>query len=357
MEKNPISFLQEYMMAKKKVAPNYIVIDERKGTHINSFIIRVECNGKHADGKGSSKKEAKTEAAKNMLKMLQLGQDTGTLTNKHPTLVTIPGIVDNRIGSGIANSQLNKSATYINYVGKLQEYVIHKTLPAPVYECKSVFGPSHLPTFTVSCKYDKVEELGTATTKKEAKNLAAQKMYERLTTEVQIVVPEVKIQSYLQSLNKGISQLQLLKDQATSLQQSAQRAKAKYPQLSKTKLIIQSAASNRLCKDYHTLLSDAFPFNVRKMAIEKLKSIIDSFCKEILSNDSFDKLKLVLKDLNLNLTESVVNNRAGTNQVLYGLKLDTNPVISEISLGSDFLEAKRVATFKLAETLSIMLGD
>lgn len=105
MEKNPISFLQEHMAKNKFSMPKYTTIEEHNGTHINHFVIKVESGEYSATGEGSSKKEARTNAAIKMLALLNLNSKKIITKN-----------------SALSDHQLNSKSTSIqdNYVGKLQ---------------------------------------------------------------------------------------------------------------------------------------------------------------------------------------------------------------------------------------------
>jgi len=66
MSKTPVSILQE-MMVKQGMVPDYELIHNGGGRHVNTFTYRVICDGLTAIGSGRCKKEAKHEAAKAML--------------------------------------------------------------------------------------------------------------------------------------------------------------------------------------------------------------------------------------------------------------------------------------------------
>lgn len=67
--KTSISILTE-LMVKKGETPVFNLIHDGGGTHQNLFIWEVICDGKSATGEGKSKKDAKQEAAKNMLELI-----------------------------------------------------------------------------------------------------------------------------------------------------------------------------------------------------------------------------------------------------------------------------------------------
>lgn len=66
MNKTPVSILQE-MMVKQGMIPDYELIHDGGGRHLNTFTYQVTCDGLTAIGTGRCKKDAKHEAAKAML--------------------------------------------------------------------------------------------------------------------------------------------------------------------------------------------------------------------------------------------------------------------------------------------------
>ena len=68
MSKNSISILQEFRAKSNKTIPVYDCIGHREvGSNDSEFTIRVTCDDKTADCEGPTKKEAKINAAKEML--------------------------------------------------------------------------------------------------------------------------------------------------------------------------------------------------------------------------------------------------------------------------------------------------
>lgn len=69
---SPKSRLQELIQASHKALPTYTIATEAGPEHKKEFIISVSYNGKElGKGKGSSKKEAEEQAAKNALEFLK----------------------------------------------------------------------------------------------------------------------------------------------------------------------------------------------------------------------------------------------------------------------------------------------
>jgi len=67
-----------------------------------------------------------------------------------------------------------------NSVGALQEFTMKAGYPSPVYGACGSRGKSHMMTFEICCKVGSIEERAEGASKKEAKKLAAAKVYDRL---------------------------------------------------------------------------------------------------------------------------------------------------------------------------------
>lgn len=115
MSKTPVSILQE-MMVKNKITPNYELIHDGGGSHMNVFAYQVKCDDLIASGIGRSKKDAKHEAAKAMLETiatkrgyLQLPASPAQSPIRTPLLPIIPEI-----------SRIPPDIPFVNAVGALQ---------------------------------------------------------------------------------------------------------------------------------------------------------------------------------------------------------------------------------------------
>lgn len=123
MDKTPVSILHE-IMAKNLATPNYELIHDGGGTHINTFTYRVTCEGLTATGVGRSKKDAKHEAAKAMLEAiaahrgyLQLPASPAQSSVRTPLPPTIPEV-----------KRTPPDEPFINAVGALQVSYVYLPL-------------------------------------------------------------------------------------------------------------------------------------------------------------------------------------------------------------------------------------
>lgn len=170
MAKTPVSILQE-MSAKLSISPPHYELIQSRPEGVNpEFKFAVSFNGVVAVGTGRSKKEAKHNAAEMAITKLSQQQverqlpDTLILLRSHGEPVASP-----------FNSQVTR-----NYVGELAELCATNQLPAPLYNEVMAEGPSHAPSFTLSCCVSQFTETAQASTKKQAKHCVAKKMLARV---------------------------------------------------------------------------------------------------------------------------------------------------------------------------------
>ncbi|KAF4523296.1 hypothetical protein B566_EDAN009419 [Ephemera danica] len=148
MSKTPVSLVEELAAKHKQAPPQFELIDNLV---TSAFQYKVTYNGIVAYGTGGSKKEAKHKSAEELLFKL----------NETKPVVCVPDVVVTR-----------------NYVGDLGELCAGARLHAPRYVEFPARGPSHAPHFEISCEAMNFTETGA--TKKLAKQLAAQKVLQRM---------------------------------------------------------------------------------------------------------------------------------------------------------------------------------
>lgn len=68
----------------------------------------------------------------------------------------------------------------MNYVGFLQELCVRKHLPPPNYGTEKSTGTPNNPSFYIFCEVGQLREIGIASNKKNAKQLAAEKVLSQL---------------------------------------------------------------------------------------------------------------------------------------------------------------------------------
>lgn len=137
--------------------------------------------GKYAAvGVGTSKKEAKQEAALNLL---------GIMIDDKPELLDTDFQTFN--SDKYMVSQFDKNIK-VNAIGKLNEICVKYQLELPEFNLIREEGKSHAKLFTVSCRVAKIIEISSNKTKKQAKQLAAIQMINKLMSIDKSLVMEEK---------------------------------------------------------------------------------------------------------------------------------------------------------------------
>lgn len=221
----------------------------------------------------------------------------------------------------------------------------------PDYSKCTASGPPHNPEFTVTCKYQGYKEEGIGKTKKEAKNRAAQQMYKKFSKESKIADHSSKLENYLKSFTDDMSQLKVCSNHETIMKESSEKAVKTYSTLTKMELIKPVIDTKKTFHEYYLNLKSSLTYNEHNLVINELIDISNA-CKKF-SPNTLTKLENILKNLNINL--KVIQFDSKKNGAVYGLQLNTNPVISEIGLGLTEEEAETSAVVEIAKTLLLML--
>ncbi|KAI4479360.1 hypothetical protein M0804_011145 [Polistes exclamans] len=184
MAKTPISLLQEFGM-KEGFLPEYKIISQCVADNVNVFKFQVKYKDLLAVGMALNKKQAKHNAAENMIKLVK---NSTSNSNKKQIVSLKQNISETKQMLSLKNSYSNfdsfsiKSETVdtTNYIGKLQEYCSVNNLVMPEYVVNNVSGEPHQQKFTMACKLGAIVEEATSTTKKQSKQLAAKQLLDRL---------------------------------------------------------------------------------------------------------------------------------------------------------------------------------
>lgn len=195
--KTPVSVLQELCMRKHHGAPYYDLVADGKDES-KTFAYVVEAFGQSARGQGKAKKDAKHEAAVNILSILKT-MDEHKYELEGMAELTLP-----RVQSGDGDS-----------VGLLLDLCVQREWPIAVFTVQQAFGAPHAPEFTVECRVASITRVGTFSTKKGAKQIAAQEMLNVIQqmsndySELQVATlndypPETHIKTYREMKNSDI---------------------------------------------------------------------------------------------------------------------------------------------------------
>ncbi|KAF0755906.1 RISC-loading complex subunit tarbp2-like [Aphis craccivora] len=196
LNKTPVTIVQEYA-SKNHLVPEYDLIHDGTSCSKVSFKYSLSMGNYVAVGKGSSKKEAKHEAA---LKLLQL------MIDAKPQLLYTDfkqWDFDNHVVSPFDNN------IKVNAVGKLNEICTNNRLGLPEFNLIREEGQPHAKLFTMSCQVAKMIVTAMHKTKKQAKHLAAVQMVNRLMSiDKSLVIEE---ESQVSDSMKVVDKVTLLK--------------------------------------------------------------------------------------------------------------------------------------------------
>lgn len=172
--KTPAMVLQEFTVKHGYSPPEYVLIASKTGTHENEFHYEVNVSNDvttvTALGFGRSKQVAKHDAASKALKILA------------DKKLYDPNI--NPVQEFNAQSHRNESDSPSelpgNYIGTLRDLCAEKKLPYPEFNEISDVGPPHCREFTYECRIASIVTQSTANTKKQARQLAARDMLNKI---------------------------------------------------------------------------------------------------------------------------------------------------------------------------------
>ncbi|XP_044265426.1 RISC-loading complex subunit TARBP2-like [Tribolium madens] len=168
--KTPAMVLQEFTVKRGFSPPEYILVMSKTGTHENEFHYKVNVANVRGMGFGRSKQVAKHNAASKALEIL-----------------AEQGLYDpssNPAQEFNAQSHRNESDSPlkppVNFIGNLKDMCCELKLPYPEFKEISDVGPPHCREFTYECSIASITTQATANTKKQAKQLAARDMLEKI---------------------------------------------------------------------------------------------------------------------------------------------------------------------------------
>ncbi|XP_061932018.1 interferon-inducible double-stranded RNA-dependent protein kinase activator A homolog [Apis cerana] len=334
MNKTPVSILQE-MMIKNKITPNYELIHDGGGSHMNVFAYQVKCDDLIASGIGRSKKDAKHEAAKAMLEIiathrgyLQLPASPAQSPVRTPLPPTIPEI-----------PRIPPDIPFVNAVGALQDLCVENNLQDPKYQQISDVGPPHAKIFTIECEVATLKEIGIAKTKKQAKQEAAKKMLDKLSD----LVPDLN--NISDKKKQNIDQ---------EMENSNKIAKAQYTKLSKLPAAKKVNLGVKL-SEYHIQFKSQYDDETRKEIIERILSVIPSnqnHVSEECIEHLIKKFEDILIDIGLDFTSLCI---PSSENIIVAMRINTCPSIVELALGETKSETKLRALQKMIDTTVVFL--
>lgn len=212
-------------------------------------------------------------------------------------------------------------------------------------------GPPHARIFTIRCKISNFEEDGTATTKKQAKHDAAKRMVDRIKglvnnpndsyTEIERTIEEASNPSV------GSIDIELINKNA----EERFRALTKMPR--KINLGIKLA-------DYHVKWKNSLETVKRDQILEQLECIFPNefFNNNGISNEfimeKISELKTVLSEFDVMINMMDIN--VDSSYFMKAIELNTCPILTQIGMGKDNVEASWVALCQMIKTLKLLLS-
>ncbi|XP_053981435.1 RISC-loading complex subunit tarbp2-like isoform X1 [Hylaeus volcanicus] len=356
MSKTPIMVLQEFTI-KQGELPHYTEISSGLNNGKNQFTIEVKWKNYYYKGIGTTKKEAKQNAAKGILLLLiqlkEISEDILSLIQTTQlSNIIVPStntIVDQVVDVPVPATNLDSTSNSLsisnadvcsseqneitNYVGYLQEYCKANNVPDPCYALVATTGPSHHTMFTMSCTVASTYKEASGNKKKIAKQGAAKQVFEYLTRNNN----NKKLKTYVDELSVGIKDMEV--DEVIG--SKTKKAIEIYRNLKSVPILLQDKAQ---IKDYHNILTNFF-CNISQVQKDSLTDIYkaDGYYSSDLNNLKsiiYDTLKIPLKRITFT-----------TNKNMYaiGLGLHTAPMIFQIGTGITAEEAEKQTLRKLVE--------
>ncbi|XP_050362472.1 uncharacterized protein LOC126781597 isoform X2 [Nymphalis io] len=185
--KTAVTVLQE-LMIKLGQLPNYECISQSGPQHQATFEYSCTAYGVTVTGQARSKKEAKQEAARRMLMQLHsrgisVPPPFASPPSPPPPSPPLPSddpALEAGPSRGACGTTGAPAVDSRSYVALLKELCEEYRLGEPEYELVSDTGPPHQRRFTMRARLRMHERQATSTTKKAARQLAAEQLYSYL---------------------------------------------------------------------------------------------------------------------------------------------------------------------------------
>lgn len=383
MAKSSINLLQE-LSIKQGYMPIYNFSEKRNDVNFE-FVCHVSCKELKATGTGSSKKEAKHDAAQNMLSLLNPNNAVPTNTLSSSSVANViqspakemsssciqpapsatincnyVGMLQVNFMSSISNVTVQRLAVKVLIKSLLctQEFYQQQNIPLTniLYKIVNDDGRIHMNTYIIEVSVGSLCARGTSCSKKLAKQEAAKNLLLRLnpsaantnnsspayTLNIDKLNKEM-LENNIRKLGTGI--FDGVKERDNELKLEAERAKSLYLEIKEIKQENPSTI-----KDSHHLFERNYASKFRSIT-ENMRIIRDNFTDQM---DLWQIRRDIENTLKLKIQESIVPST--TNNRIICLRLLTKPRITQLGMGETVPIARSRATYNLIEAILIFLN-
>ncbi|XP_071654044.1 uncharacterized protein [Temnothorax longispinosus] len=388
MAKSTINSLQEMSIKQGFTKlPDYKFTEKRLDGTTIQFTCNVFCNVSlsrqlKACGTGTSKKEAKHNAAENMLLLLDTNHEA-------------PLPIDNLSSSSVANithspekvyetSSPNEESTVDrNYVGLLQEFCQQQKIPTSNIMYKLIYeeGPIHTKTFTMEVTVGSLRERAMARCKKAAKQQAARKLLLRVNPNVDnpiivnLNIVDSNTPNRLEMLGKeALGQEEVLGKEMLELENNirklgtgildcvtnketiaelTEKAKLLYVERTKKSYGIIDQTTNPLAiNNLHNLFEKNYSSKIQDSLREKMRIIQNKYTDQ---TDLWQIRCDIESSLNVKIQQITVHSKMKDHIIIY-LRLPSNPCITQFGKGETKFIAQSRAMYNLVTAILILLN-
>ncbi|KAG5336100.1 STAU2 protein, partial [Acromyrmex heyeri] len=356
MAKSEINLLQE-LSIKRGFMPIYN-FSEKNINYQKEFICNVACAKLVTHGTGNSKKEAKHNAARNMLSLL-------ATNHKIPLSVVTPQVVTSSIVTSVVTSpivtNISQNPEKVCNTSS-NEFCQQRQIPTKDIQYDLIYdeGLPHEKTFTVKVSLGSLCERGTGQCKKSAKQEAAKKMLLHLNpniianknTDTHInVYDRETLENNIRELGTKISECVNINKNTLSVEKLSENAKSIYLK-SKTNIIDQQINPLTL-KDFHMLFEKNYSNNITYRMKQKIQIILDKYPREDphLMHEIRQDIEQVLK---VKIQQVIAYSKS--QNYLICLRLLSNPCITQFGIGENRMVAERRAMYNLMRAILIFIN-
>lgn len=366
MAKSPVNLLQE-LVVKQGYFPVYDDVGIKKNEIYNQFVCKVKCKDLIAEGVGKTKKEAKQNAAENMLSLLARCNKISILppaTKVKNVQISTPTKICESISPSkmqVELTQLTQSSPdYVNYVGQLQEFFMQQSVQNVSYKVVEESGPPHERIFTIEVSLGSLRERGTAQTKKIAKQKAAKNL-------LQLLHPNKNMEKTEQNNNSNSKQLnkQELEDNIRKLGTEISKhviSKPKLPivEMSKKAQTLYLTQTNKkivrhdfLLKDIHNSFQEIYSSKISYIIKQKIKFVRDTHTNN--ANTIREVFQDIVRVMEIKMEKGVLPSSSKECYIV-SFRLLSRPIIAQCGIAETIYKAEIKAMYNIIATISTLLN-